>query len=179
VITDQRRIVARNLELSPEGLVALDGNGQRHECPGETIGTLIRGIRIWESTEVTKTVTRKLDLGKALLTSGLAVTKKVETTSERTTSTKEPFVLLQRRNGLPDIMFYERRLNYQCLGPDLQPSTYGNLVTLLARLRALAPAAPLDDRITRPGFLTGLPLMALDPVDLAVFLVTQARQRGC
>ena len=179
VLTDKQRIVARNLELSPRALVAVDGGGKRQECSSEAIGTLLRGIRLIENSEVIKTVQRKLDLGKALLTSGLSVTKKVETISERTTSTKEAFLLIQRRDGGPDIMLYEPRLNYQCLGPDLQHSTYGNLMALLARLRALAPEAPLDERITRPGFLAGLPLMALDPVDLAVFLVTAARQRGC
>lgn len=179
VPTDRERIVARSLELTPGGIVALDGKGQRHGCPAEAIGAFLRGIRLVENSEVIKTVQRKLDLGKALLTSGLSVTRKVETISERTTSSKESFLLLQRRDGQPDLMLDERRLNYQCLGPELQPSTYSNQVALLARLRALAPEAPLDDRITRPGFLTGLPLMALDPVDLAVFLVTQARLRGC
>lgn len=179
VTTDQQRIVARNLELTAGGLVAVEGGGRRHECPGVAIGAFLRGIRLVDTTEVVKTVERKLALGKALLTSGLSVTKKVETISERTTSTKEPFVLIQRRDGHPDIMLYERRLNYQCLGPDLQPSTYGNLVALLARLRTLAPEASLDDRIARPGFLAGLPLMALDPVDLALFLVTKARLLGC
>lgn len=179
VTTDKQRHVARKLELSSGRLWVVDGGGQRHDCPTEAIGAFLRGIRLVETSEVIKTVQRKLDLGKALLTSGLSVTKKVETTTERTTSTKEPFVLIQRRDGCPDIMLYERRLNYECLGPDLQPSTYGNMMTLLARLRALAPEAPLDDRITRPGFLAGLPSMALDPVDLAVFLVSKARQMGC
>jgi hypothetical protein len=178
VPTDSQRVLARNLELSAEGLVAVTGGGQRHECPGAAIGAFLRGNRIVETSELIKTVTRKLDLGKALLTSGLAVTKKVETVSERTTSTKEPFVLVQRRDGGPDIMLYEHRLNYQCLAPALQPSTYQNLMALLARLRVLAPEAPLDDRITRPGFLAGLPLMALDTVDLALFLVAKARAMG-
>ena len=179
VLTDKQRLVARNLELSAAGLVAMDGGGQRQDCPAEAIGTFLRGIRLTESSEIIKTVERKLDLGKALLTSGLSVTKKVTTISERTTSTKEPFLLIQRRDWCPDIMLCERRLNYQCLGRELQPSTYGNLMTLIGRLRTLAPEAPLDDRITRPGYLAGLPLMALDPVDLALFLVTKARQLGC
>ena len=179
VVTDKQRIVARNLELSAGRLVAVDASGQRHECPVGAIGTVLRGFRLVETAEVIKTVQRKLDLGKAMLTSGLSVTKKVETLSERTISTKEPFALIQRRDGLPDIMLYERRLNYQCLGSALQPSTYANLLALLTRLRALAPEAAVDDRITRPGFLAGLPLMASDPVDLAVFLVTEARQRCC
>lgn len=179
VATDKERVVARGLELSSAGLVALDGSGRRQECPASAIEAILRGVRLVESTEVIKTTERKLALGKALLTSGLSVTKKVETVSERTTAVKEAFLLIQRRDGAADIMLHERRLDYGCLGPDLQPSTHGNLVALLARLRALAPHAALDDRITRPGFLTGLPLMPLDPVDLAVFLVKRARLRGC
>jgi hypothetical protein len=179
VLTDARRIVARNLELTEDGLVAVDGRGQRHGCPAAAIHTLVRGHRLVESTEVTRTTQRKLSLGKALITGGLAVTKKVETTSERTTSAKEAFVVLQRDEGLPEIMLYEQRLNYQCLGAGIQPSTFANFTALLARLRSLAPHAALDDRITRPGFLVGLPPMALDPVDLALFLVSQARAHGC
>jgi hypothetical protein len=179
VLTDKQRILPRTLELSAEGLLAVDAGGQRHGCPRGAMEAFLRGIRLVETSEVTKTVTRKLDLGKALLTSGLSVTKKVETTSERTTSEKESFLLIQRRDGLPDLLIRERRLSYQCLGPAIQPSTFGNFTALVARLQSIAPSAPLDDRITRPGFMTGLPLMAVDPVDLAVFLVGKARLRGC
>jgi len=179
VPSDERRVVARGLELFGDGFVALDGFGRRHACPAGALGAFLRGVRILESSETVKSVERKLDLGKAVLTGGLLVTRKVETTSARTTSEKESFVLVQRKDGLPDIMLRERRLNYQCLDRDLQPSTHQNLLRLTARLRALAPEVPLDDRITRPGFLAGLPLMALDPADLAVFLVARARALGC
>jgi hypothetical protein len=179
VVTDQQRIIARKLELSAEGMVAVDGREVRHECSAEAMSAFLRGLRLVETAEVTKTVERKLDLGKALLTSGLSVTKKVVTTSERTTAAKEPFLLIQRRDGRPDILLCEPRLNYQCLGPAIQPSTFGNFTALIARLRSLAPHAPLDDRITRPGFMAGLPLMSVDPVDLALFLVSRARARGC
>ncbi len=177
--SEKDRVVARNLELSASGFVAIDGRGQRQDCPATSISALLRGIRPVETAEIVKTTERKLDLGKALLTSGLSVTRKVETVSERTTSSKEPFVLVQRNDGLPEIMLYEGRLNYQCLGPALQHARFGNFVALLGRLQALAPGAPLDDRITRPGFLAGLPTLSADPVDLALFLVTAARALGC
>lgn len=179
VATEKDRVVARNLEFSTSGLVAVDGRGQRFECPYSSIAALIRGIRLVASTEVIKSTERKLALGKALLTGGLSVTKKVETVQERTTSMKEAFLLLQRSDGEPAILLCEPRLNYQCLGKGIQPSTFGNFMALLARLRELAPHAPLDDRITRPGFLSGLPLMAVDPVDLAIHLVQMAQARGC
>jgi hypothetical protein len=179
VSTDKQRIFVRNLELSTGGWVAMDAGGARHECSAEAVAAFLRGIRLVETSEVIKTVVRKLDLGKALLTSGLSVTKKVETLSERTTSAKESFLLIQRRDGRPDLMLFEQRLNYQCLGPAIQPSTFGNFTALIARLRSLAPHAPLDERITRPGFMAGLPLMSVDAVDLALFLVDTARSRGC
>jgi hypothetical protein len=179
ILSDRERVLARNLELAPEALVALDGRGQRHPCPVAAISAYLRGIRLVETTEITKTTERKLDVGKALLTSGLSVTKKVETISQRTTSAKEPFLLIQRCDGLPGIMLYEHQLNYQCLGRGLQPSTFGNFTALLARLRTLAPTAPVDDRITRPGFLAGLPKLPVETVDLALFLVTEARARRC
>jgi len=172
---EKDRVVARKLEFSSAGMVAIDGRGQRHECPAASISALLRGVRPVETSEIIKTTERKLDLGKALLTSGLAVTKKVETTSERTTSSKEPFILVQRSDGLPGILLYEGRINYQCLGPALQHSRFANFIALLARLQALAPDVPVDDRITRPGFLAGLPVLPVDPVDLALFLVDRAR----
>jgi hypothetical protein len=132
-----------------------------------------------ETTEVQTTTHRKVDLGKALLTGGLAVTKKVTTTTERTTEEKQAFLLILRNDDQPPIMLHERQLNYRCLGAGLQPSTFGNFTALLARLRSLAPVAPWDDRITRPGFLTGLPPLSVDPVDLAIFLVSEALSRAC
>jgi hypothetical protein len=179
VPTDRDRVVARDLELSPEGITALDAQGQRHPCPVSAVTALIRGVRRVEMIDVQTSTQHKLALGKALITGGLAVTKKVTTTTERTTEEKEAFLLLLRGDGQPAIMLHERRLNYRCLGTALQPSTFGNFTVLLARLRALAPAAVLDDRIIRPGFLTGLPPLAEDPADLAIFLVTEALARGC
>jgi len=179
IASEQDRVVVRSLEWIPGGLVALDGRSQRHECPAEAIWLFQRGVRRIETSEVVKTTERRLDVTKAVITGGLMFTKKVETTSVKTDLTKEAFLLVQRRDGLPDLIFHERRVNYACLGQGIQPSTYGNLVALLARLRALAPTAPLDDRVSRPGFVTGLPLMAADPVDLSLHLVAQAHLRGC
>lgn len=177
--TDRDRVVARNLAFTPAGCTVTDGKGQEHPCPASAIGAFLRGHRTQEASETVKTTERKLDLGKALLTSGLMVTKKVETVSERRTSTREPFLLVERNDGQPAIILYEQRLNYQGLGADLQPSRAANFLALIGRLQAMAPTAPLDDRILRPGFLGGLPPLTADPADLALFLVAEARARGC
>ncbi len=177
--TDKERVVARDLELSSDAIIAIDGQGRRCACPVAAVAALIRGVRRVETTEVSTSTQRKLALGKALVTGGLSVTKKVTTTTERTTEEKEALLLIQRNDGQPAIVLHERRLNYRCLGAGIQPSTFGNFTALLARLRSLAQAAALDERILRPGFLTGLPPLVDDPADLALFLVTEALARNC
>jgi hypothetical protein len=106
------------------------------------------------------------------------LTSKVQKESVRTEEKREAFILLQRNDGQPDAIIYERRVDYRFLGADKQPASYANLERTLARLHALAPAASVDDRVAKPGFVSGLPLTASDPVDLALYLVTLAHTRG-
>ncbi len=179
VLKDKDRVVARNMEWTPKGFVVLDGQGQRHECLASNIEAFIKGSRVLETSETTKSTARKLDIGKTLVMGGIPIMKKVVTTEVKTATDKEAFVLIQRWDDSPEIILYERRLNYQCLGTDLQPSMFANMVALTSRLRGLAPEAPLDDRIGRPGYLAGLPTLSVDALDLAIFLVTQARLWGC
>jgi hypothetical protein len=177
-VADGRRLTARQLELGPEALVATDALGRTERCPWADVRAILRGVRILETTELTRTTERKVAPVKAIITGGLSITKKVETTTERTTATKEGFLLVQHSDG-PGILLPERKLDYRCLGAGLQPSTHGNLMALLERLKAAAPHAPVDDRILRPGFLTGLPPLGQDPAELAILLVTRARELGC
>ena len=175
---DDDRVVARTLEFRPGALVATDGAGRAHECPAAAIDLLQRGVRIETTSETTKTSERKLALGRAVLSGGLVLTKKVEKTQTRVHESRESFVLVQRGDGEPDVILYERRLDYRFLGAEMQPASFGNLERVVARLRALAPAAQLDDRVARPGFVSGLLATSADPVDLALFLVTLAHLRG-
>jgi hypothetical protein len=67
-------------------------------------------------------------------------------------------------------------MGFQCLGQTLG-SRHQNLVALLERLRALAPHAPVDDRVSRTPFLRGLPTLGPDPTDLGLFLVRESLRR--
>ncbi|WP_243304265.1 hypothetical protein [Geothrix oryzisoli] len=179
VPTDARRAVLRGLAWTTEGFEAQDAQGGTHVCPFPAVRLLQRGARIRTTTDLETTTTRKLDLGRAVLSGGMMLTKKVTRTTEHTTHAKEPFLLVQRDDGLPDLMIYEHRMNYQCLGPAMGPATLANLLLLTARFQALCPQAPLDDRVGRPGFVAGLPMLGVDPVDLGLHLVSEARRRGC
>ena len=179
VATDARRVIVRDLAWTADGCLAKDAQGATHACPLAAVRLLQRGARTHTSTEVEKTTTRKLDLGRAVLSGGMLLTKKVTQTTERTVHAKEPFLLVQRGDGEPDLMLYQHRMSYQCLGAEMGPATLANLGLLTARFQKLCPQAPLDDRVGRPGFVAGLPMMTTDPVDLGLFLVSEARYRGC
>jgi hypothetical protein len=171
--------LVRGIEVGPDGVTFLDGQGQAHACPTSAMALVQRGVRMSTATQKTETSERRLDVGKAVLTGGLLLTSKVKKESMHTQESREAFLLVARNDGEPDAIIYERRLDYRFLGADKQPSSFANLEKTLARLRALAPAVPVDDRLTRPGFVTGLPLVSADPVDLGLFLVSLARTQGC
>ncbi|GLH74151.1 hypothetical protein GETHLI_26530 [Geothrix limicola] len=179
VPTDAQRILVRSLAWTEDGFVAQDAQGAEHACPFDAVCLLQRGARVQSTLEVEKTTTRKFALGRAVMSGGLMLTKQVTQTTERATQAKEPFLLIQRGDGGPDLMIYEHRMSYQCLGAQMAQATLANLGLLAARFQSLGPQAPLDDRVGRPGFVAGLPLMAVDPVDLGLHLVSEARRRGC
>ncbi len=177
--TDQDRVVARGLELRDQTAVFTDGQGRAHPCPAQALALIQRGTRVSVVAETVRTAERRFDLGKAVLTGGLAMTSTKRNAEQRHREQREAMLLLQRNDGEPDIALYERRFDYRFLGDAKGPASFGNLESTLNRLRALAPGATLDDRALRPGFVTGLPLTSVDPLDLAYFLVSLARTRGC
>jgi hypothetical protein len=176
--SDRDRVVARTLELGPDGVVAIDRAGARHEVPAASIALFQRGARVSTSQETVHTTERKLDLGRAVLTGGLVPTRKVEKTSVSTSTSREAFVLIERRGGAPGVILYERRLDYRFLGQALQPASAANLARTLALLGAIAPHAPVDDRASRPGFVPAVFSGSSDPLDLGLYLVRLAHERG-
>lgn len=107
------------------------------------VGTTTTASRTDTATE------RRFSVGKAVLTGGLAFTKKktVETTAT-TTSTEASLHLYAE--GHPTLVFHEFDLQFQGLGPALQPTRQANWLRFVQELRARTPA--FDDRLaTRAG----------------------------
>jgi hypothetical protein len=177
--TDAQRVIVRALSWTEDGCLAQDAQGATHACPFAAVRLLQRGARTHLSTQVETTTARQLDLGRAMLSGGLMLTKKVTKTTERILQAKEPFLLIQRGDGAPDWMVYEHRMSYQCLGAEMAHATLANLLNLTRQFQQRCSQAPLDDRVGRPGFVAGLPPLGPDPVDLGLFLVSEAQRRGC
>ena len=170
---DNDRVIVRNLAFGPSQLVATDGTGVEHACDYSAISLIQQGNRVHTNVETTKTTQRKFSAGRALLTGGLSLTKKEVITETKKTESSERFVLLSRNDGEPDLMLYERRLNYQFLGNQMQFSSFANLQSLIATITAKTTAV-VDDRVNTPGFVGRLPKTRTDPADLALYLVQLA-----
>jgi hypothetical protein len=176
---DEDRIVARSLAFGSGELVVVEGVGveTRHTLSASAFELIQRGTRVTRSEKTTTTSHRKLDLGRAVMTGGLIMTKKVEKSSTQASEVREPFVVIHRTDGGRDVVLYEKRIDFRFLGPQMQPTSRGNLEATLVRLKALAPGVPFDERVAKPGFASGLPSAGADPVDLALHLVRIARRR--
>jgi hypothetical protein len=174
---DDDRVLARRVELAPDTLVVADGQGQVHRCPGRSIVLLQRGTRVTRTESRVTTSERKLSLGKAVLTGGMMLTKKVDKTTTSVAESSEPFLLLGRADGAEDVILYERRIDYRQMGAEMQASSRANLERLWTWLSRLVGPKAIDDRVARPGFVTGLPATAADQVDLALYLVALDRRK--
>ncbi|MDX2024634.1 MAG: hypothetical protein SF187_30610 [Deltaproteobacteria bacterium] len=167
--TDDDRVLARSLTITKTQLLVTDGGGVTHACPWPSLALLQRGTRNSTTRQTTKTTQRKLSMGRALLTGGLSLTKKEVVEETKTTLLSERFVLLSRNDGESDVMLYERRVNYQFLGPAMQASSFANLQSAVALILTHQPV-PEDARVATPGFVGRLPKTRVDPVDLALHL---------
>jgi len=176
VPSDASRVIARRFEFTSGAFMATDAQGQTHHVAASDIRLLQRGTRSSSTSEKVTTKEREFDLGRAVISGGLVMTKKTEKTEVKTTHTSDPFLLLQRADGGPEIILYERRLDYRALGSEMQPASRGNFELVWTKLKTLAPER-VDDRVNRSGFVTGLPATHADSVDLALHLVALARRR--
>jgi hypothetical protein len=175
---DDDRLVARKLDWVAGDRLRVETPNESEEIRASSLMLIQKGVRIETTSEVTKKSERRLDLSRALLTGGLLFTKKVETKSTKTTTARHAFLLLHRADEGRDVMIYEHLLDYRFLGTSLQPSRAANFNVLVERLRGWAPRVPYDDRVSRPGFVSGLPSTPAPPVDLALWLVQLAHLRG-
>jgi hypothetical protein len=173
---DRARVVARRLSFEASALVAHDSAGAEHELPAASIDLIQRGLRSVTHTE--KDVTHELKVAVApMLLLGIPWVQRKQVVRERKHEERDAFVVVHRGDGEPDIIIYERRIDYRFLGRDMTLSSRANLDLVVRRIQALAPSAPVDDRVGRPGFVEGLPSTSVDPVDLGLLLVLLANLR--
>jgi hypothetical protein len=171
----QPPLVARSWELGPAQVTFFGRAFEETEMGYGDIRLILRGIRL-TTGEVIKTETqRKFDLGKALVTQGLSMTKTVkrEVRSEIKTAYNAALVYGAGSSVLLD----EASLTFQALGAAIEPSRVENLNTLVGELRKRGITARYDDRLLRMG-TRPLPLEPSDPFDVIAEILNQAQLQG-
>jgi hypothetical protein len=102
------------------------------------------GIVVNEETETVKE--RKFSMGRALMTSGLVMTKSTSREIRTVEESRERFFYIYAA-GRQAVVFRENLLLYETLGKALQPSRAANFNYVVSKLRTQCPDALFDDRL--------------------------------
>jgi hypothetical protein len=177
VESDARRFLVRSFHLGERGITAVSRRGETAEVDYGEIQLVLRGARIDERTEIKRTEQRKFSPSRALLTGGLVLTKTTSKTEQVTTVEREEFLHLYAGEG-PALALRAGALNYQSLGPALQPSTAANFAYLVDFFRRALPHARFDERLTsRQGRARVLGPSLTENLDVAVTLLARVLGR--
>jgi hypothetical protein len=174
--TEVLRFVARTFELGTSALSVHARDGRSLELPYQDIDVLVRGSRMEHEVHTETTTSRKLDVGRAVLTGGLMVTRTEKTTRTTTSTDAQGFVVVWAGPQVA-VVLEEQELQYQSLGPAMQPSRTANFAVVLNALRQRCGHARWDDRLLRRGAqqqLLGPTLDADQHLGLAIALVAMS-----
>jgi len=151
ITAERLPLIARKFVLAEHELSVVTEAGQSLHIAYQNVLIILRGIGIVIGTTTETVKTRTLSLGRAVMSSGLMLTKTTKTVQEVATQERAAFFNLYSRDN-PVIVFRENALVYDSLGPALQPSRALNFNYLIAELRRLSPDAQYDERLlTRPA----------------------------
>jgi hypothetical protein len=140
------------------------------------IDTIIRGIRIVQTTETETVKGKKFAVGRAILTGGLMMTKSVKINQQSRTDVREGFINLYPGKRRP-LVFVESALLYDSLGPALRPTRAANFAFVLEEIRRRCPGTVYDDRLLSKAGQARLLGPMFEPgrhLDIAVTLLSRS-----
>jgi hypothetical protein len=174
VETDERRFLVRSFHLGDHGITATSRRGESAEIDYRQVSFFLRGTRVDEKTELKTTEQRKFSAGRALMTSGLLMTKTVRKLEQVKTADREDFLQLYVE-GRPPLAFRSGGLDYRALGSTLQPSVQANFNRLTALLRQALPQARYDERLANSQARARVlgPGLSENHLDIAISLISR------
>lgn len=180
VETDAVRFVARRVDLEPEALRVEPRAGQPLELPWTSIDVVLFGSSASVHTDVTTIKGRKLDMGRALLTGGLMMTKGTKREVTRETQERERFLYLYSL-GRPTVALREGELVYGSSGVALEASRTANFTSLATEMERRCKHARFDNSLLNRGrqaLMLGAQLAPETHLDLAAALLSRAARRA-
>jgi hypothetical protein len=148
--SDRDRTVAHTVALGAAGASFTSRAGEALEVAWPDVLAVLRATRMERAEAMTTEASKKFSAGKALLTGGLAFTKKSEKVVRSAQEQTEQLILLYARDGSAAALV-ETQLDFSFLGKELGPSRTANMALVAQKLRARAPAAFYDERLLRLG----------------------------
>lgn len=179
VEVDAGRFLVRDFELGEQGIQATSRRGDTIELPYQEIDLVLRGTRVDERIETRRTEKRNLSLGRAIVTGGLLVTKVTRKVEQVRSEEREAFFHLYAA-GKPPLAFRSAALNYQGLGPALQPSIHANFNRLAEALQQPLSQARWDERLASLQGRARLlgPGLTENHLDIAISLLARVLRRS-
>lgn len=146
VISSEAMHVLRGFKLAPDALVSESQNGTSERLPWSDVRCAVKAVHHVTGQSVQVSHERKFDLGRAVLTQGLVMTKGTTKESASSVAQREPVLYLFRRSG-PPWLLTESQGRYGDLGPLVRPTRQENFTTLLRLIRERVPQVPWDERM--------------------------------
>lgn len=144
--SDRARFLVRNFEFTGGSLYLESRQMQNFIMPCHDIRLILYGAGIMVHTEYETVKERKFNVGRALMTNGLVMTR-TESHKVRTEKEESERFLYIYSPDRQTVVFRENALQYHSLGKALQPSRAANFNHLVTELRRLSPLAAFDDRL--------------------------------
>lgn len=173
------RSPVRRFSLGEETLHAEPLQGGSLDIPYDDIRLVLRGTSVVRNTSTETVKNRSFNLGRAVLSSGLMLTKTTKTVREITHEAREGFCVLYAADGTA-LTFNEKGLVYDSLGPARQPASAANFSYLVGEFRRRCGDALYDERLLTRSAQAALLGPRLSPeTHLAVAIGLIAKVFGC
>lgn len=176
VESDTKRTLVRRFLLGDAELAFEERSGSPVSIAYESIRAIIRGIRVMRTAETETSKERKFDAGMAVLTGGLVSTKSTRVRQETVSEVRESFMHLYSGEQRP-VAFLESAVQFESLGPLLQPSRSANFALLTSELKRRCTRAVFDDRLLNKAAqsrLLGPRFAPENHLDLAITLLSRS-----
>jgi len=184
----------RDFEFAGTSLRGEDIMHTTAEVRADEVYALIHALVLSEHQQIQERTSKKFSATRAVLTGGMAMTRKSTTRARMTESSAEERIYLIRRSFAAPMLFAQHQLRYTGLGEAMGHSSHESFAALVAALRAFCPEAYYDEQLRltrRKGTLEGVSVTKggktktssttssnASSVDLAAYLILVAHARN-
>lgn len=137
----------RGFELAADAFLGVDAQQRPCHLSHAGLRGIVRAVALGSVTQTLETTTKKLSVGRALLSGGLLLNKSVTNVQTHAATERQQVAYLFHEGQNGPVLLKEHSLNYEGLGPKRGHSTLQSFSALLDALRRAAPAAFYDERL--------------------------------